>query len=123
MKAIPLADQKAQTIAIITKCLVGTGSSWQLYIAPEAFAMNCQVSQITGFSPFQMVYSKPPPDKLAFDYDPTKSGIKIDTPLYMLFMEQGKLLIDHGYAVGDLVLINHSPNSVLKAPSRKLKRG
>ena len=62
-------------------------------------------------------------------------------------MEQGKLLIDqmimrrkkykaesqliresrkypdaHGYAVGDLVLINHSPSSVLKAPSRKLKR-
>ena len=118
---------------IITKCLVGTGSSWPLYIAPATFAMNCQVSQVTGFSSFQMVYSKPPPDKLAFDYDPTKSGIKVDTPLYMLFMEQGKLLIDqmimrrkryeaesqltresrkypdaHGYAVGDLVLINHS---------------
>ena len=102
--------------------------------------MNCQVSQVTGFSPFQIVYSKPPPDKLAFDYDPTKSGIKADTSLYMLFMEQGKLLIDqmimrkkkyeaesqliresrkypdaHGYAVGDLVLMNHSPSSVLKA--------
>ena len=135
MKAIPLADQKAQTIAIvlyfkicceygtpkaiicdeapafqsvslqeyfkalnmnhgsnrseryirtlndiITKCLVGTGSSWPLYIAPATFAMNCQVSQVTGFSPYQMVYNKPP-DKLAFDYDPTKSGIKVDTPL------------------------------------------
>ena len=123
---------------IVNKSLVGTGSSWPLYIAPATF---------TGFSPFQMVYSKPPPDKLAFDYDPTKSGIKVDTPLYMLFMEQGKLLIDqmimrrkkyeaesqliresrkypdaHGYAVGDLVLINHSPSSALKAPSRKLKR-
>ena len=79
--------------------MVGTGSNWQLYIAPATFAINCQVSQVTGFSPFQMVYSKPPPDKLAFDYDPTKSGIKVDTPLYMLFMEQGKLLlidqIDH----------------------------
>ena len=109
--------------------------------------MNWQVSQVTGFSPFQMVYSKPPPDKLPFDYDPTKSGIKVDTPLYMLFMEQGKLLIDqmimkrkkyeaesqlikesrkypdaHGYAVGELVLINHSPSFVLKAPSRKFKR-
>ena len=84
---------------------------------------------------------------MAFDYDPTKSGIKVDTPLYMLFMEQGNLVIDqmimrrkkyeaesqlikesrkypdaHGYAVGDLVLIKHSPSSVLKAPSRKLKR-
>ena len=127
---------------IITKCLVGTGSYWPSYIAPATFAMNCQVSQVTGFSPFQMVYSKPPPDKLAFDFDPTKSGIKVDTRLYMLCMEQSKLLIEernmrqkvkliresrkypdaHGYAVGDLVLIKHSPSSVLKAPSRKLKR-
>ena len=132
---------------IITKCLVGTGSYWPLYIAPATFAMNCQVSQVTGFSPFQMVYSKPPPDKLTFDFDPTKSGIKIDTKLYMLCMQQQKLLIDqmimrrkkyeaesqliresrkypdaHGYGIGDLVLIKHSPSSVLKAPSRKLKR-
>ena len=79
---------------IITKCLIGTGSSWPLYIAPVTFAMNFQVSQVTGLSLFQMVHCKQPPDKLAFDYDPTKSGIKVDTPLYMLFMEQGKLLID-----------------------------
>ena len=66
---------------IIIKCLVGTGSYSPLYIAPATFAMNCQVSQVTGFSPFQMVYSKPPPDKLAFDFDPIKSGIKIDTKI------------------------------------------
>ena len=71
---------------IITKCLVGTTSYWPLYIAPATFAMNCQVSQVTGFSPFQMLYSKPPPDKLAFDFDPIKSGIKLDTKLYMLCM-------------------------------------
>ena len=71
--------------------------------------------------------------------------MKVDTPLYMIFMDQNKLLINqlimrrkkyeaesqlvresrkypdtHGYAVGDLVLINHAPSSVLKAPSRKL---
>ena len=132
---------------IITKCLVGTGNNWPLYVPSATFAMNCQVSQVTGFSPFQMVYNKQPPDKLSFDFDPTKSGIKVDTPLYMIFMDQSKLLINqmimrrkkyeaesqlvresrkypdvHGYAVGDLVLINHSPSSVLKAPSRKLKR-
>ena len=132
---------------IITKCLVGTGSNWPLYVPSATFAMNCQVSQVTGFSPFQMVYNKQPPDKLLFDFDPTKSGMKVDTPLYMIFMDQSKLLINqmiirrkkyeaesqlvresrkypdvHGYAVGDLVLINHSPSSVLKAPSRKLKR-
>ena len=132
---------------IITKCLVGTGNNWPLYVPSATFAMNCQVSQVTGFSPFQMVYNKQPPDKLSFDFDPTKSRIKVDTPLYMIFMDQSKLLINqmimrrkkyeaesqlvresrkypdvHGYAVGDLVLINHSPSSVLKAPSRKLKR-
>ena len=132
---------------IITKCLVGTGSNWPLYVPSATFAMNCQVSQVTGFSPFQMVYNKQPPDKLSFDFDPTKSGMKVDTPLYMIFMDQSNLLINqmimrrkkyeaesqlvresrkypdvHGYAVGDLVLINHSPSSVLKAPSRKLKR-
>ena len=132
---------------IITKCLVGTGSNWPLYVPSATFAMNCQVSQVTGFSPFQMVYNKQPPDKLSFDFDPTKSGMKVDTPLYMIFMDQSKLLINqmimrrkkyeaesqlvresrkypevHGYAVGDLVLINHSPSSVLKASSRKLKR-
>ena len=132
---------------IITKCLDGTGSNWPLYIVPATYAMNCQVSHVTGFSPFQMVYNKQPPDKLDIDFDPTKSGMKVDIPLYMLFMEQGKDLLNqliitrkkceaesqliresrkypdvHGYAVGDLALINHSPSSVLKAPSRKLKR-
>ena len=132
---------------IITKCLVGTGNNWPLYVPSATFAMNRQVSQVTGFSPFKMVYNKQPPDKLSFDFDPTKSGIKVDTPLYMIFMDQSKLLINqmimrrkkyeaksqliresrkypdvHGYALGDLVLINHSPSSVLKAPSRKLKR-
>ena len=132
---------------IITKCLVGTGSNWPLYVPSATFAMNCQVSQVTGFSPFQMVFNKQPPDKLSFDFDPTKSGMKVDTPLYMIFMDQNKLLINqlimrrkkyeaesqlvresrkypdnHGYAVGDLVLINHSPSSALQTPSRKLKR-
>ena len=39
-----------------------------------------------------------------------------------LIRESRKYPDAHGYAVGDLVLINHSPSSVLKAPSSKLKR-
>ena len=91
-----------------------------------------------------MVFNKQTPDKLDFDFDPTKSGMKVGTALYMLFIKQGKALLNqlimaskkyevesqliresrkypdaHGYAIGDLVLINHSPSSVLKAPSRK----
>ena len=49
---------------IITKNLTNTGSYWPLYIAPATFVMNCQVSHVTGFSPYQMVYNQKPPDRL-----------------------------------------------------------
>ena len=39
-----------------------------------------------------------------------------------LIRESRKYPDAHGYAVGDMVLIKHSPSSVLKAPSKKLKR-
>ena len=39
-----------------------------------------------------------------------------------LIRESRKYPDVRGYAVGDLVLIKHSPSSVLKAPFRKLKR-
>ena len=132
---------------IITKNLTDTGSYWPLYIAPVTFAINCQVSHVTGFSPYQMVYNQKPPDRLDFDFDPEKSGMKVDTPLYMVLMGKRKELLNnliierkkcesesqliresrkdpdaHGYAIGDLVLIHHSPSSALKAQSRKLKR-
>ena len=131
---------------IITKCLVGTGSNWPLYVPSATFAMNCQVSQVTGFSPFQMVFNKQPPDKLSFDFDPTKSGMKVDTPLYMIFMEQNKLLINqlimrrkkyeaesqlvresrkypdnHGYAVGDLVFNKSFTKLCIKGIIQKIE--
>ena len=56
--------------------------------------MNCQVSHVTGFSPFKMVYKKQAPAKLDFDFDPTKSGVKVDTLFYILFMKQGKALLN-----------------------------
>ena len=130
---------------IITKNLTDTGSYWPLYIAPATFAMNCQVSHVTGFSPYQMVYNQKPSHRLDFDFDPEKSGKKVNTPLYMVLMEKRKKLLNnliierkkyesesqliresrkypdaHGYAIGDLVLIHHSPSCTLKAQSRKL---
>ena len=41
-----------------------------------------------------MVYNKQPPDKLDFDFYPTKSDMKVYTPSYMLFMEQDKALLN-----------------------------
>ena len=109
---------------IITKCLVGTGSYWPLYIAPAMFAMNCQVSQVTGLSPFQMVYSKPPPDKLAFDFDPINSGIKLDTKLYMLCMQQQKLLIDSsGLYCDHCEITNHEILNCFKLQNTLKRKG
>ena len=112
---------------IITKCLVGTGSNWLLYIAIHYSSSNL-CYELSGFMCYnsisQMVYNQQPLDKLDFDFDPTKSGMKVDTPLSdsQLIRESRKYPDAHGYAVGDLVLINHSLSSVLKAYPRKLKR-
>ena len=101
---------------IITKCLVGTGNYWPLYIAPATFAMNCQVSQVTGFSPFQMVYSKPPPEKLAFDFDPIKSGILV-TYIYFTVIEHKTLygLRVHTHNISPMQLMSQSLQLNVKA--------
>ena len=39
-----------------TKHLCGMGEDWPLYVAPSCFAMNCQVSLITKYSPYEMIY-------------------------------------------------------------------
>ena len=90
--------------------------------------MGCRIMKGVSKRCIVRLLLTPLPDKLAFDFDPTKSGIKTDTRLYMLCMQQQKLLIDqlimrrkkyeaesqliresgkypdaHGYAIGDLV--------------------
>ena len=42
-------------------------------------AMNTQVSKVTGFSPFEMVYHTEPPDLFNFNYKPGKTGINVRT--------------------------------------------
>ena len=129
------------------KYVSGVGISWPLFVLPSCWAMNSQVSHVTGFSPYEMVYHQTPPDLFNFDFDPEKTGLKIDTKNYLELMKQRKEIMDkiiisrkkyetesrlvremrkfpdaHGYAIGDLVMIYHEIVSVLHSASKKLKR-
>ena len=48
----------------------------ELFVLPSCWAMNSQVSHVTGFSPYEMVYHQTPPDLFNFDFDPEKTGLK-----------------------------------------------
>ena len=132
---------------IITKQLIECGEDWPMFVAPSCFAMNTQVSLVTKFSPYEMVYFKSPPDLFNFDFDPDTTGLNVDTEKYMKYMTQRrkqmiKLIYERKrveaetqfiremrkhpeekpFRVGDLVFLNHSGGSLLNAPSKKFKR-
>ena len=52
---------------IICRNLTGIGDKWPLFVLPSCWAMNTQVSKVTGFSPFEMVYHTEPPDLFNFN--------------------------------------------------------
>ena len=56
--------------------------------------MNTQVSQVTGFSPYEMVYHSEPPDLFNFNYKPEQTGINVSTKQYLDQMFQKKVLMD-----------------------------
>ena len=132
---------------IICKNLTGEGDNWPLFVPSSCWAMNSQVSPLTGYSPFEIVYQKEPPDLVGFNFKPDESGLKVDTKEYLRLMRQRremmtKVIVEkkkfdaesrlaremrkypdhHGLAVGDLVLLNHRTGSVLQSRSKKLTR-
>ena len=56
--------------------------------------MNTQVSQVTGFSPYEMVYHSEPPDLFDFNYKPEQSGVNVSTKQYLEQMFKRKVLMD-----------------------------
>ena len=132
---------------IICRNLTGIGEKWPLFVLPSCWAMNTQVSQVTGFSPYEMVYHSEPPDLFNFNYKPEQTGINVSTKQYLDQMFQKKVLMDQliverksyekntqwirelrkypdheTFSVGDLVMVYHPLGSVLQSPSRKLNR-
>ena len=53
---------------ILCRNLTGIGDKWPFFVLPSCWAMNTQVSQVTGYSPYEMVYHVEPPDLFNFDY-------------------------------------------------------
>ena len=56
--------------------------------------MNTQVSQVTGYSPYEMVYHSEPPDLFNFNYKPEQTGINVSTKQYLELMFKRKELMD-----------------------------
>ena len=120
--------------SIICKNLTGIGDKWPLFVLPYCWAMDTQVSKVTGFSPFEMVYHTEPPDLFNFNYKPGKTGINVRTDQYMEIMFKRKAMMDQIIIDKKTYEKNtqwiremrkypdHETFAVLNSPSRKLNR-
>ena len=79
---------------LYAEILTGIGDKWPFFVLPSCWAMNTQVSKVTGYSPYEMVYHVEPPDLFNFDYKPGKTGINVTTEQYLEIMRKRKTLID-----------------------------
>ena len=70
-------ERYIQTINnLITRQLTGKGREWPLYVTSTCYAMNTFVSPITGFSPYELVFLKNPPDILNLHFQPLQTIAK-----------------------------------------------
>ena len=70
-------ERYIQTINnLITRHLTGKGREWPLYVTSTCYAMNTFVSPITGFSPYELVFLKKPPDILNLHFQPLQTVAK-----------------------------------------------
>ena len=142
------SDRYIRTLTeVLVKDLEGTADYWPIHVGAFCAAMNKQISLVTEFSPYEIMYLRSPQDQLDFSFDQDKTGIKVDVVKYMEIMkkrrEQLNRLVkerqnvevetqyiremkrhpnEKMFKVGDLVFFDYEGGSMLKAPSRKLKR-
>ena len=132
---------------IICKYLTDTGDNWPLFVGPVCYAMNTQISLVTGYTPYEMIFHTKPPDLMKFDFDPDTMDMSVTTKRYMDLMKQKSQLIQalvkerktreantqyyrdllkhperKQFKVGDLVYLYHGYGSELTAPSKKLQK-
>ena len=132
---------------MICKYLTGSGINWPLFVAPLCYAMNTQISLVTGFTPYEMIFHTKPPDLMKFDFNPDEDNISVTTRKYMQLMQHKaemiqamikerktneaqsqyyRDLLKHPdrkvYKVGDLVYLYHGYGSELHAPAKKFQK-
>ena len=70
-------ERYIQTINnLITRQLTGKGREWPLYVMSTCYAMNTFVSPSTGFSPYELVFLRKPPDILNLYFEPLQTIAK-----------------------------------------------
>ena len=132
---------------MICKYLTGSGMNWPLFVAPLCYAMNTQISLVTGFTPHEMIFHTKPPDLMKFDFNPDEDNISVTAQKYIQLMKQKaeiiqamikerktneaqsqyyRHLLKHPdrkvYKVGDLVYLYHGYGSELHAPAKKFQK-
>ena len=79
---------------IICRNLTGIGEKWPLFVLPSCWAMKTQVSKVTRYSPYEMVYHCTCPDLFNFNYKPGQTGISVSTKQYLEVMFKRKAMMD-----------------------------
>ena len=70
-------ERYIQTINnLITRHLKDKGKEWPLFVTSCCFTMNTFVSTTTGFSPYELVFFKKPPDILNLYFEPLETIAK-----------------------------------------------
>ena len=70
-------ERYIQTINnLITRHLKDKGKEWPLFVISCCFALNTFVSTTTGFSPYELVFLKKPPDILNLYFEPLETIAK-----------------------------------------------
>ena len=92
-------ERQIKTISeIIVKHLWDKGQMWSLFAMTAAYAMNTFASEaLSGFSPFQLVFLRDPPDLTSFSF------LKIDT-VPVNYHEYYNLLLARAQMIGRLLL-------------------
>ena len=69
-----VAERQIRTVSeFITGCLTGNGRNWDVYCQCVAYSYNTFTLPSIGYSPFQMVYLRDPPDMNGLVFNPTQN--------------------------------------------------
>ena len=132
---------------MLCKYLTGQGANWPLFVYPCMMAMNTFVSPLTGYSPYELVFLKPPPLLTELALDPEDVQKSVTVPEYMDLMRNRyqvmrKMAVERKvrqqefqsfkevrkhpnykpYGKGDLVLFHYEYGSELQTNWKKLKQ-
>ena len=95
MEVQKLKDKYKQLANMINKHLSGKGSTWPLYAAMSAYAMNTFASNaLQGLSPFELVFARKPRQLTSFEIPKLTTIDPEYREFFKLLMEKAQLYRD-----------------------------